>query len=222
MRWVVRNVLLCSLLPVSAFAETDLIGGGAFLVGVPQGDFDKAVGTGYGLEGHAVITPAHRPYGLRVEGSFIIYGSETFTIPFPGTGGRVGLDETTDNWIGSLVLGPQLMARSGPVRPYVHALAGLAYVATTTEIRDENDFSSVASSTNYDDVGFRWSLGAGVAVPLGRSAALDLGAAYVGTESVRYLAEGDIHDDGHGGIQFTPRQSQVSLLQFRIGVTAGW
>src|SRR5512143_129641 len=114
--------LLVGLMAPSAASTADLIGGAAFLVGVPQGDFDRAVDTGYGLQAHALLTPSGKPFGLRMEGSFLIYGSEHFVTPFAGTGGRVGLEVTTDNWIGSFGAGPELAVRSGTVRPYVYAL----------------------------------------------------------------------------------------------------
>jgi len=214
--------LLAGLLAPSAARATDLVGGAAFLVGVPQGDFDRAVDTGYGLQAHALLTPSGKPFGLRIEGSFLIYGSETFVAPFAGTGGRVGLEVTTDNWIGSFAVGPELAVRSGAIRPYAHALVGLSYLATTSDLRNGIEPFPVASSTNFDDTTFRWSAGGGLNIPVSRSIAIDIGAAYVSNDHVSYLTEGDIHDDGHGGAVFTPRRSQANLVQFTIGVTGRW
>jgi len=215
-------LLVGTLAPGTAVAETDLIGGATFLTGAPQGAFDAVVGHGYGLEGHALVTPPSSPFGLRIQGSFLVYGHERTVIPFSGTRGRVGLDLTTDNWIGSLVLGPQLVARSGPVRPYVYGVGGLSYFATTSEVRSEDAFYAFARSTNFDDVTFRWSVGGGVNIPVSRTVALDLGVAYVSNDRVSYLAEGDILDDGSGGAIFTPRRSEANLVQFTIGVSGGW
>jgi hypothetical protein len=214
--------LLAGLMAPSAGSATDLVGGASFLVGVPQGDFDRAVDTGYGLEGHLFLAPAGKPFGLRIEGSFLIYGSETFVAPFAGTGGRVGLEVTTDNWIGSFAVGPELAVRSGAVRPYAHALIGLSYFATTSDLRNELEPVPVASSTNFDDTTFRWSAGGGFNIPVSRSIAIAIGADYVSNDHVSYLTEGDIHDDGHGGAVFTPRHSRADLVQFTIGVTGRW
>ena len=214
--------LLGALLAPCAARATDLVGGAAFLVGVPQGELDRAVNTGYGLEAHAFVTPAGKPFGLRIEGSFLIYGSEHFVAPFAGTGGRVGLEVTTDNWIGSFAAGPQLAVRSGAVRPHVHALVGLSYFATTSELRNELEPFPVASSTNFDDTTFRWSAGGGFNVPVSRTIAIDIGAAYVSNDHVSYLTEGDIHEDANGNAVFTPRRSRANLVQFTIGVTGRW
>jgi len=215
-------LLALTLWPASVFAETDLLGGAALLVGSPRGPFDEVVGTGWGLEGHALLTPAGRPFGLRIDGAFLVYGSETITVPFSGTGGRVGLDVTTDNWIGSLSVGPELTARSGPVRPYVHALAGVAYFATTSEVKGRGGAFPLARSTNFDDSTFRWSVGGGVNLAVGRRVAVDVGLAWVSNDRVSYLAQGDIQDDGHGGVVVEPRRSRVDLVQLTIGVTGGW
>lgn len=205
-----------------AWAETDLMGGGTFLVGAPHGAFDVAAGTGFGLEGYALVTPPRAPYGLRVEGSFLVYGHERTVVPFPGTGGRVGADLVTDNWIGTLSVGPQVMARSGTVRPYVRVLAGLSYFATTSELQSADGFRTLARSTNYDDVAFGWSAGCGINVPVSRSLAIDLGVAYASNGRVSYLTEGDIQDDGHGGAILNPRRSTASLMQFTFGLSGGW
>jgi opacity protein-like surface antigen len=215
-------LLAGTLAPGTALAETDLIGGATFLTGAPRGAFDGVVGYGYGLEGHALVTPASGPFGLRVQGSFLVYGHERIVVPFSGTRGRVGLDLTTDNWIGSFALGPQLVARSGPVRPYVYGVGGLSYFATTSEVRSEDSILAVARTTNFDDVTFRWSVGGGVNIPVSRTVALDLGVAYVSNDRVSYLAEGDILDDGSGGALFTPRRSEANLVQFTVGFSGGW
>ena len=220
MRFLKRTVLAL-VLGSSTLARADLIGGGDMLIGIPQGDFDRAVGTGWGFEGHGFATPPRQPWGLRFQASFLIYGSESFVSPYPGTKGRVGVNVTTDNWIASVAAGPQLAVRSGPLRPYIHALAGVSYFATTSRI-DSNDVVLIAESTNYDDWTFRWSVGGGVNIPIGGSVALDLGVAYVSNDRVSYLTEGDLVENGAGGVSFTPKRSEAKLVQFTLGVSAGW
>jgi len=216
-----KLAVLALVLGSPTLARADLIGGGAMLVGLPQGDFDRAVGTGWGFEGHGFATAPKAPWGLRFQGSFLIYGSESFVSPYPGTRGRVGVEVTTDNWIASLAAGPQLAVRSGPLRPYVHALAGFSYFATTSRV-DSNDVVPFAESTNYDDWTFRWSVGGGVNIPIGGSVALDLGVAYVSNDRVSYLTEGDLVEDAAGSVVFAPRRSEANLVQFTVGVSAGW
>lgn len=210
-------------LALPTFAHADLIGGLSIVGGDAKGDFAKAADTGFGAVGHAFITPEHAPFGVRIEAGVLVYGSESFTVPFSGTGGRVGLEVTTDNWIAHLAAGPQLAVRSGPIRPYVNATLGFSYFATTSDVEGNDDSRPpFASTTNYDDWTFRWSVGGGVNVPLGGSIALDLGVAWVQNSRVSYLTEGDIVDDGAGGIDFTPRRSEADLIQYHVGVSGGW
>jgi opacity protein-like surface antigen len=169
------------------------------------------------VAGHALWAPG-RVFGLRLDGSFLIYGSETVPRPFRGTGGRVGLSVRTDNWIGTLALGPQLMARSGRVRPYANAFAGVSYFSTTSELLGPDELSVLASTTNHDDATFAYGGGAGVLFGLGSGEwALDLGARYVANGRVSYLAEGDLVEDRRGA-RFSPRRSEAETVEVRLGV----
>jgi hypothetical protein len=214
-------IVLLALSATSLRAETDLAGQASFLVGVPREAFDQVVGTGYGLEGHAFLAAKGRPIGLRLQASFLVYGSETIVVPFPGTGGRVGAEIVTDNWIGSFAAGPELVARHGRIRPYVTTLVGFSYFATTSSFRGDPS-PQAAYTTNFDDWTLRWSVAGGLLVPVGSSLAVDVGVGYVWNDSVSYLAEGDIQDDGRGGAVFVPHHGRAELLQFTIGVAGGF
>ncbi len=217
-----RTLLALAVLafPVLSWAEVDLMGGASFAFADPQGDFDAAAGTGIGLEAFAVIAPKGKPFGLRVDGSYLTYGSESFVTPFPGTGGRVGVEVSTDNWIAHMGAGPEFAVRTGPVRPFVFGTAGFSYFATTSNLSD--DFGSYAYTTNYDDWTFRWSVGGGLNIPISKSVALSVGAAWVANDDVTYLVEGDVLDDGNGGIAFNPRHTDANLIQYTIGVSGGF
>ena len=132
--------------------------------------------------------------------------------PVPGTGGLITEDLTIENWLLNAGVGPQVMARSGPVRPYAYALAGLGYFATDTTLGNDYYPASIGS-TNYDDTTFAWCAGAGLLVSVSRSFAIDLGVQYVGNGTVRYLAEGDLLPSPGGAPPvIVPRKTEANLV----------
>ena len=198
----------------------DVLVGGGVLVGFPVGEFDEHVGAGGGVAGHAVLAIPDTPFALRIQASGLIYGSETIHSPLSETVGRVWVDVTTQNWIGHLGVGPQVMVRSGPVRPYAHAFLGVSYFSTTSEVASEDDYEPFARSTNFDDVTFAYGFGGGFLVPLGpRGLTLDLGVRYLSNGRVRFLAEGDVVDEGMGEVSLHPRHSEANLVELVVGVS---
>lgn len=194
--------------------------GGDLVVGSPTGAFAHQVSVAGGLAGFAVWTVRSGVLGLRVDGGFALYGSETVRVPVARQLSRISVDVTTDNWIAHLGAGPQLMVPSGPLRPYANAFAGVSYFSTTSEATADYQTVFLAGSTNHDDTVLSWGGGAGIVVPLGsRRVALDAGARYVRNRRVSYLVKGDLHDDGHGGVAFTPHHGSADLVEFRLGVT---
>jgi hypothetical protein len=199
--------------------------GGAFSLAAPTGEFAHHVNVAGGLSGHALYGGAASPLALRLDGGWMLYGTHTLRRPVPGTDGRVLEDvATTDNWIAHLSLGPQLMARSGRLRPYANAFAGASYFATSSElVRPRFDptlrpgpFTGqdpFRTTTHYDDFTSLYGAGVGLLVGMGHGhAALDLGVRYVANGRVRFLTQDDPLDT-------TPRRSQGHLVEFRIGVS---
>jgi len=223
----VTLALFLGLSAASAFAESPAetpgwLAGGGFLFGDGRGEFGRAAGDGIGVSGHFVATPWKAPLGLRVQLSGLNYGSETLpATSFPGTS-RVYLEVHTDNWYFNMVAGPQLMLRSGPVRPYVNVLAGFSYFSTSSSIRGDDNALPFASTTNYDDWTFAWSTGGGLLVPISRSVALDLGVRYLGNSTVDYLTEGDLFENAAGDLVILPRRSEVNVLELSFGVSFAW
>jgi hypothetical protein len=225
-----RRVLLLAL-PVllaagTVSAETgpeqksEWLGGAGFLVGFPLGDFADATDTGFGMTGHGVFTPNGGAFGVRLQFDALIYGSRSTPVPVPGSGGLITTDLTTDNWLFHFGAGPQIQARSGPVRPYAYALAGVGYFSTGTSL-DQNYYGSL-SSTNYDDATFAWSAGAGLLIPVASAVLIDVGVHYVGNGTVSYLAEGDLRPSISGAPPvIVPRQSEANVLALTVGVSFG-
>ena len=235
MRKVVGAALVAGLAaaPVSGQFVTDELrpvtaSGGIQVIGaVSTGEFADYVDGGFGI-GANLVWPVQTggAFAIRADLGWIVYGSEKKDLCFPGEiGCRITLELSTTNSIFYLNAGPQLMLPEGFVRPYVNANAGLAYFATTSSVKGDNNDEAFASDTNFDDFTFAWGAGGGLLVPLSRGRtpiAIDLGATYHANGSVEYLTEGDIIDNPDGSITITPTRSEANFVAIRLGVTIGF
>ena len=195
-----------------------------FAVSQPIGDFSKFIGTGYGLTGGFVWNlDRDRVFGIRVDGGFVEYGSETI-------GGclvscRVPVDVTTTNDIGFGGIGPQLSVPTGPFRPYVNATAGFSYFFTHSSISDSDEYDNGAyDHTNHDDLVFAVTGGGGVLIPVSMRripVLLDLGATVHRNGQASYLRKGSIKDLPDGSIVINPIRSDANFVTYRIGVSIG-
>jgi opacity protein-like surface antigen len=200
----------------------DWLWGGGFHAGVPTGDFDRAADEGWGAAGHLVVLPHQRPCGLRLEVSALVYGSRSFTVPAPGTGGYVGDTVRTDTWFGNLMAGPELRARSGAVRPYAYALAGIGYFATSSELSAYYETVPLNGTTNLDDTTFAWAAGGGVELAVSRDVSIDLGARYLANSSVDYLTTDSLGPGpGGAGPILVPHHGEAHVVAFTLGIAFG-
>ena len=193
----------------------------------PLGEFRDYVKIGAGLDGSLVWhLSADRAWGLRFDGGFINYGSETKRTRLSNTiGDRIQVDVNTTNNIARFGVGPQLQVPHGRVRPYLHGTAGVSYFYTRSTVEgiddQNNDF---AGTTNFSDWAFTYGGGGGVIIPFttkGNTVSLDLGARYHKNGKTRYLREGSIVDQPDGSIDYAPIESEVELLVYSIGVSVG-
>ena len=196
-------------------------------VAQPLGEFSDYVKIGGGLDGSLVWhLSGDRAWGLRVDGGFITYGSETKRTRLSNTiGDRIRVDVNTTNNIARFGVGPQLQVPHGRVRPYLHGTAGLSYFYTRSSVEgiDDQD-NEFAGTTNFSDWAFTWGGGGGLMIPFTvktNTVSLDLGARYLKNGRTRYLREGSIVDQPDGSIAYTPIESEVELLVYNIGVSIG-
>lgn len=231
MRLLTIVVFLAGLGPASARAQDTATGpfsaGGHLLLANPVGQFAENVDFGFGLGGHGRIAADDSGIlSLRLDLGFINYGSETIricvTLPCRVTG-----DITTSNDILLLGIGPEIGAGSGRIRLYSGASIGLAYFSTTSSVEGASDVGDpFASSTNFDDVTFAWTVGPGMQFRIWTgeqaSASLDVFARYHGNGEARYLRKGDIHDQPDGSVVLNPRQSDTNFWTIALGVSASW
>lgn len=196
-------------------------GGGGFLIAEPVGEFADFVGTHGGFGGAVTFG---RSLGLRVGASVLIYGHESRPIPLGGTGGLVWLDLSTNNYIVSLGVGPQITLGEGPLQLYGFGTVGLGYFGTTSSVSGSFDYEPFASTTNFDNATLALETGGGLQIRVAnrrRPVFLDLSARYVRNGRVRYLTESGIRENPDGSFSLYPIESQANLVVFQVGVSVG-
>lgn len=197
--------------------------GGSLDYAAPTGDFHRYVRQGFGIDGFfRWNTDPEGIFGIRVDGGFVIYGHERKRVPLSSTiGGRILVDLTTSNNIIWFGIGPQLTLPFPSLQPYFNASVGFAYFFTESSVAGSNFNSEpFASTRNFSDAAFDFSVGGGVLIPLGSSrASLDLGVRYLSNGQVAYLREGSIEDQPDGSIVLHPIRSDANLLLWRLGVS---
>lgn len=195
-------------------------------LGRPVGEFQQFVGWGGGLDGYGLIPlPGSSSMGLRVEGSLLIYGHESYRTPFSSTVRRVTVDVNTDNFIFGLGVGPQLTLGHGRIRPYLFGTAGLSYFATISSVEGTADFDDDGfSSTNFDDFTFALNGGGGLLIGLSRGrhpVSLDLSAVTRYNGEAVYMRRGGIIERADGSLTLETIRSQANLVSFRVGIAIG-
>ena len=191
----------------------------------PVGEFQNFVDWGGGIDLYGVVNLSRRgPLGIRFDGSFLIYGHESFRRPLSNTIQRVTVDVDTDNLIASLGVGPQLTLGHGALRPYLYGTVGFSYFATVSSASGTADVGSFASSTNFDDVTAALTAGGGLLLRISRGkhpVSLDLSAQKTYHGETTYLRKGSLLESPDGSISFIPIRSEANLMTFRVGVTIG-
>jgi hypothetical protein len=191
-----------------------------FMWAEPQGDFGYFVDNGFGMSGHAVFNLGrHGVAGLRLDGSFIVYGHEHFIQPLSPSIPRVWVDVTTDNIIASGFIGPQITLGHGALRPYVHGGFGFSYFATHSSVDGDPYHHHSLGSTNFDDWTPAVTGGGGLYLALSRRVLLDLAAQYVHNGTVEYMREGGITEDPDGSLWFEVIESEANLWMWKLGVS---
>jgi hypothetical protein len=189
----------------------------------PRGDLARNIDFGYGGSGNYVFRLDKAGIvGLRLGGSMAAYGRERFSVPLSyAVGGRVRVDVTTTNTIGTLTIGPELMFPEGFIRPYAHAGMGLIWMATTSSVQGVDSYSDEFQTRNYSDGTPTWTAGGGVHIPLSRrrtAVLLDLGLDYFYGGDASYLRKGSIVDLPNGEIAFTPLFSETRFVNVSVGL----
>jgi hypothetical protein len=127
---------------------------------------------------------------------------------------------TTANAILSWGLGPEVSLPVGIFRLTGHALIGSSYATTYSGAEKFGlvpDFFAITE--HLGDGGFAWSAGAGVAMPISRSASIDLGVTYQAHGTRNYLVRGGITDQPTGLMVLDVQRSSINMFGIRLGMT---
>jgi hypothetical protein len=198
--------------------------GGSLVLALPTGEFKRYVNVGGGVNGFLDIgLGRHSPAGIRIDGTFILYGNERRRVPLSSTVQLVYVDVNTSNQIVNLGIGPRIAARSGAIRPWVGGEIGFSYFWTSSSVAGSDNAGPFASSTNFKDFTLAWRAGGGLLVQVGHGRTpiyLDLAAHYLRNGRVSYLRPGSI-DTSVSPPVITPIESETNLWLVQLGVTAG-
>ena len=199
---------------------------GAFIGGLPTGEFSESVDFGYGISGGFVVNlDDRRMLGLRLDASVLSYGSTTRDIVLRDPLlGFFDFQIVTENSVATFGAGLQFTVPSQVVRPYVAATAGFAYFWTQTFLGGTVDTNDVNATTNLDDFVFSASVGGGLLLRVhqGRHPVfLNLSAFYQRNGTVRYMSEDSISETFDGTPTVTQFESSANLVVLAVGLSVG-
>lgn len=196
--------------------------GASLVLALPTGEFKRYVNAGGGLSAFVDFKlGSQSAAGLRLDGTFILYGSERRRVPLSSTVQLVYVDVVTSNQIFTLGFGPRIAARRGAIRPWIGAEVGFSYFWTSSAVAGSDNSGPFASSTNFHDFAFAWRAGGGFLVQVGHGrnpVFLDFAAHYLRNGRVSYLRPGSI-DTSVSPPAITPIQSETNLWLVEAGVT---
>jgi opacity protein-like surface antigen len=219
-------VLLVALHGPTARAEGNFLDGthwhgGAQVLAVPtRGELGDVFGTGVGLEPFGLLRfDQGGALGVRVQGSFIDYGTNVEGLPpMPGPGPSLSVQLGTKRTVGALSLGPQLTWPRGRLRPYGYATVGIGMFISSADVtgRDSLGFALEQSGSVTD-----WSLGTGVgggmAFRVTPRTSLDASFEYRRYSDVRAVGSEFIKFD-NGDVAIAQHRGDLDMMMIRAGV----
>jgi hypothetical protein len=196
---------------------------GSLQVTIPQGEFGRNTGTGYGAGGGLLIRiDPNAIFNWRTEGGMLTYGQSTRRVPLPGTGGLIALDLRTSSNIFTLVTGPQLLGPTGTFTPYASALGGFSVFWTESSVSGSNNENQpFASSTNSSDAVWAYGGSAGLYITVARGVRpirLDLGARVLRHDNVQYLNKDRVREAFENDQPAVPIRGRADFITYYAGV----
>ena len=191
------------------------------VVAVPTGEFRQNVDIAGGLEAFGVFTLGRSGLALRVNGAYLIYGSDNTILSQP----YYPVAITTTYSIANFGIGPQVTLGQGPVRVYGFGTVGFSYIwARSSYGLDGCGCDVFASGTDFDDWTGALQGGGGLLINLSNRRvpiALDLGARYLANGDAWYVSPGDVVPQPDGSVVIYPVRSKANLVAFHAGVSIG-
>lgn len=195
--------------------------GVTLVVAVPTGEFGQNVNIAGGADAFGVFRLGRSGLALRVDGSYLIYGSDNNLVSQPYY--PVWINTTYS--IATFGVGPQLTFGSGPLRLYGFGAVGASYIwARSSYGADACGCNAFASGTDFSDWTAALQAGGGLLVDLGNRRlpiSLDLGARYLSNGDAWYVSPGDVVPQPNGDLVIYPIRSKANLVMFHAGVSIG-
>lgn len=192
----------------------------------PVGELAEYFDAGGGLQFEGLIpVEGSNRFRFRADLGFIIYGHERQRVCFSApVGCRIQMDLNTTNSIFFGGIGPELVLADGGFQPYVNAMVGFSYFATTSALEGTWDNRDFATTNNFDDIVLARRLGGGVRWRVSRGrhpVALDFGLERHQNGVADFLTKGDIEDHPDGSVTIYPNRAEANLVTMRFGVSVG-
>ena len=210
----------------------------AIQAGVPVGEFADYVDSSIG----ARVTGTYfvsGPLGLRLDASFLIYGHASQVRPFEQAYQLVpdrklerfkeSSKVSISNDLISVLLGPELSGRAGPITGYVAAGVGFTVFFTTSTAvledfyydEDEEELKDLSvHHSNQSYATAAWSVGGGLAVDLNEWLRLAVSARYLHNGQAEYWNEKSVRSQVRDSqLTFSPVKSATNLIIWDIGVS---
>lgn len=221
-------IALAGAAPAAAQHEVS----GAIVISDPRAEFDDHTDTGFGLGATYLyaLTPS-RAVAIGATGSFMNYGNTDREVPLSTTIPDIRVDVETTNNMAFLQAALQVKAPLGAFQPYAIATGGFGFFSTSTTLKERLSETPILSDTNQSDGTWVYGGGGGAQIrvwtgqpgPEGGEpsrAYVDLGARWLRGGEVEYLTEGSlVTDDGEFDIDTRLVNSDIELVEYRIGVT---
>jgi hypothetical protein len=196
-----------------------------FSLAFPQGEFkEKVENIGIGLNGDVLfISPKPKsPFGIGLNLSFYIYGSESRREPLSTTIPDISVTIDRTNNLSNFHLLFVVGLPSGRIRPYIEGLFGGSYIYTTTSVKSENTSQEFASTTNFEDLAWSYGGGFGISVLISGSSTpnplfLDLKARYLYGTEAEYLKQGSVQIN-NGNVTYNVSRSKTDIISAHLGV----
>ena len=196
---VVFIVLGCFYSGFNGFAR-QFHGSMTFSMGFPQGEFKGNIdnNTALGLDLAFGVQLGKSPFMIGIDLGIMDYGSDKRYETLYNAPEYQFEVEHDYNILQGLVFLRYQVVKTGPVRPYIDALAGINYLWTDTSLGDDDENEQITLTVDYDDFAFSYGVGGGMLVKLGKKKKrgveffIDMRARYIFGGKAEYLAEGSI------------------------------
>ena len=191
---------------------------------IPRGEFkDNIDNNGYGIGAQFAVRLGRSPILVGADAGFTNYGSEERRELLSPTIPEIELKVKTNNNITWTHFMLRAQPRTGSVRPYVDGLIGFKYLFTDTEVTNEVDDESIASTKNLSDLTLSYGFGGGVQIRMaeigrGRQILFDSKLRYLRGSRADYLKKGSIRRE-NGTVSFDILSSRTDVLALQFGVT---